>query len=312
MGEQPRCQICGDDIKEDDCVYCSCCHTPHHNDCWQYVGHCSVFACGSLTNSSSRPTTPVLTAEVDLLNIDDDGRCPEHEALVLHITAKPHTVITDLHGTSQTTEANHIRLDLDTPLETFLQIFSAAIFCFSLLIVIIPGGPPALSVFKVLWPIAALTMAFRLFVECTYVLDGYRREILYSRSIVGYTQTWRVCSFDDIECIGLSGRERLTDMNEWKYSVVLLLPRCVLVQISDETTNYKLASGYCRQLAQHLDLEARIPGEKHSGLRRGLENVPMESSYVNWRTRPFIGRATFPWAMFFVFLATLTWFIFLF
>jgi hypothetical protein len=40
-----RCQVCGEEIR-DDLVFCRRCKTPHHRECWQYNGMCSVFACG--------------------------------------------------------------------------------------------------------------------------------------------------------------------------------------------------------------------------------------------------------------------------
>lgn len=38
------CQVCGAPIEKP--VVCSRCRTPHHQDCWDYVGGCSTFACG--------------------------------------------------------------------------------------------------------------------------------------------------------------------------------------------------------------------------------------------------------------------------
>jgi hypothetical protein len=43
--EQAVCRICGEEIRE-RLVFCRRCKTPHHRECWQYVGRCSVFACG--------------------------------------------------------------------------------------------------------------------------------------------------------------------------------------------------------------------------------------------------------------------------
>jgi hypothetical protein len=43
--EQVVCRICGEEIRE-GLVFCRRCKTPHHRDCWQYAGRCSVFACG--------------------------------------------------------------------------------------------------------------------------------------------------------------------------------------------------------------------------------------------------------------------------
>jgi hypothetical protein len=42
--EAPKCQICGDQITSDK-VICRRCRTPHHRDCWEYNGGCSVYAC---------------------------------------------------------------------------------------------------------------------------------------------------------------------------------------------------------------------------------------------------------------------------
>ncbi len=42
--EDVRCQICGESITT-DMVFCRMCRTPHHRECWEYNGSCSVFAC---------------------------------------------------------------------------------------------------------------------------------------------------------------------------------------------------------------------------------------------------------------------------
>jgi hypothetical protein len=40
-----ECQVCGDPLLE-KVVFCMKCKTPHHLDCWQYFGTCSVYGCG--------------------------------------------------------------------------------------------------------------------------------------------------------------------------------------------------------------------------------------------------------------------------
>ncbi|MGE0755860.1 MAG: RING finger protein [Pirellulaceae bacterium] len=42
--DQVVCKICGDTI-EHEMVYCRRCKTPHHEECWNYTGVCSVFGC---------------------------------------------------------------------------------------------------------------------------------------------------------------------------------------------------------------------------------------------------------------------------
>ena len=40
----PVCKVCGEPITEFH-VVCSTCRTPHHRDCWVFVGGCSIFGC---------------------------------------------------------------------------------------------------------------------------------------------------------------------------------------------------------------------------------------------------------------------------
>jgi Prokaryotic RING finger family 1 len=46
--DDATCRICGDRIGP-DLVFCRVCKTPHHYDCWQYNGACSVYGCGETT-----------------------------------------------------------------------------------------------------------------------------------------------------------------------------------------------------------------------------------------------------------------------
>ena len=38
------CPVCGTSI-ESNPFYCARCETPHHQDCWEYLGGCAVFGC---------------------------------------------------------------------------------------------------------------------------------------------------------------------------------------------------------------------------------------------------------------------------
>jgi hypothetical protein len=38
------CQVCGDPVTG-HVHRCERCGTPHHDDCWRYIGHCSTFGC---------------------------------------------------------------------------------------------------------------------------------------------------------------------------------------------------------------------------------------------------------------------------
>jgi hypothetical protein len=56
--EHVVCQVCGEQIV-DDLVFCRRCKTPHHRDCWQYVGRCSVFGCGEIHFEIPRPAAGI-------------------------------------------------------------------------------------------------------------------------------------------------------------------------------------------------------------------------------------------------------------
>ena len=57
--DDPQCQICGDAICH-DLVFCRRCKTPHHRECWQYFGACSVYACGEREFVTPRTADPIL------------------------------------------------------------------------------------------------------------------------------------------------------------------------------------------------------------------------------------------------------------
>ena len=58
-GGPPICKVCGEAISGGPVVVCSSCRTPHHRECWEYVGACSIYGCGcklaSRSTASSRP-----------------------------------------------------------------------------------------------------------------------------------------------------------------------------------------------------------------------------------------------------------------
>ena len=43
----PVCKVCGEMIQGGPVILCTSCRTPHHRECWEYVGSCSIYGCGS-------------------------------------------------------------------------------------------------------------------------------------------------------------------------------------------------------------------------------------------------------------------------
>lgn len=48
--QTPICKVCGEAIVGKK-VLCNICKTPHHIDCWDYIGSCSIFGCVGKTSS---------------------------------------------------------------------------------------------------------------------------------------------------------------------------------------------------------------------------------------------------------------------
>jgi hypothetical protein len=52
--ENVICKVCGEGING-DMVFCRRCKTPHHADCWQFNGCCSVYGCGETVYLTPQP-----------------------------------------------------------------------------------------------------------------------------------------------------------------------------------------------------------------------------------------------------------------
>lgn len=49
----PTCKVCLEPITEGPIVVCAVCNTPHHRDCWDFVGACSIYGCNCKVGVSS-------------------------------------------------------------------------------------------------------------------------------------------------------------------------------------------------------------------------------------------------------------------
>ena len=56
--DEAMCEICGESI-DSDAVVCRRCKTPHHRDCWEYYGGCSIYACGETQFEAASGTARV-------------------------------------------------------------------------------------------------------------------------------------------------------------------------------------------------------------------------------------------------------------
>ena len=42
----PICKVCGEAVGDGPVTVCDRCGAPHHRDCWEFVGWCSIYGCG--------------------------------------------------------------------------------------------------------------------------------------------------------------------------------------------------------------------------------------------------------------------------
>ena len=54
IAQDTQCRVCGDPLSN-QVVFCAKCRSPHHQDCWQYIGRCSVYGCGHQQFVANRP-----------------------------------------------------------------------------------------------------------------------------------------------------------------------------------------------------------------------------------------------------------------
>jgi len=87
--ETIACQICGEPIGDGAAVYCTCCATPHHRDCWNYIEHCSTYACPGTTcvddgDEARRLSTEAAErfAAMHQAPVIPKGRCDEPDDLL--------------------------------------------------------------------------------------------------------------------------------------------------------------------------------------------------------------------------------------
>lgn len=66
--ENINCRVCGDQITT-DMVFCRRCKTPHHRECWEYFGACSIYGCKEPNYITPRIVGP----NADAWSPDEEG-----------------------------------------------------------------------------------------------------------------------------------------------------------------------------------------------------------------------------------------------
>ena len=207
--ESPICQVCGAPFDGGPIVYCASCDTPHHKDCWNYLGHCSTFGCYT-TIEAQKPSIVAINRKSDILIIDENTPVKEL------VDAEQ---MLDMASDYELTRSNpYMRMDLDTPLENFtfwsaLLTGLASVWALSAAAEISPlliGASLALGITYTA-------------IDCTYLLDNRTRTVYYYRRVFGVTTRYRVCDYDEIHMVAVKGtRHKSKHSTWWNYGVVFI------------------------------------------------------------------------------------------
>ena len=141
-------------------------------------------------------------------------------------------------------DPNDRRVDLDTPLESFC--LGAAIGSGLASVPVLFTGDMLLFINAAM--ICFIASMVRWSVDCTYFINGEKRQIDYSRSIFGLESRDTVCRYEDVHAVAVDSGKRYakrrtgqhgplghtTRTRHWVYWVVLVLNDGRVVQVSDK------------------------------------------------------------------------------
>lgn len=300
--EGPACQVCGEVRDDSPTVECERCQTPHHRDCWDYVGRCSTFACGGsgyrradgstggtvMVRTVTLPSPGLAGEDASPVVIDEHGRATL-DAIPLRAPRPP--VLRDAEGYELDATAPHVPLDLDTPFESLLQWASVAFLGLGYVLGVPKRGPVDWGTLQFFLVLASLAMGMRLGTECLYVLDNQLERIFYATRVFGFQVLWSVGSFSEIQKVGLVSRVKRSKHSTWnEYAVVLHLPGGRVAEVSPETREVGRAAGFARCLARHLDCEAETDAKAAGTLPDGWWTVTdlRVSSASRWGGLPTV------------------------
>jgi len=57
------CPYCRESLNPDEAITCPGCNTPHHHDCWQENGGCTVFGCSNAPGDEPKLKIPIIAPQ---------------------------------------------------------------------------------------------------------------------------------------------------------------------------------------------------------------------------------------------------------
>lgn len=254
------CQVCGGSIQSGPIVTCKDCDTPHHRDCWDYLGQCSTYGCSSTFKRKGAVKDNAPAIYIGEKSIDLAETTEEYSAQEVIEPEEPATMLKEARDFTQYRHGRFMRVDLNTPLENFV-LFSILV-TFSFFIASLRGFfGPSFIFYSALLAIALSLVYWKL--DCTYVLDNVSRIVYFFRRFGRFTSRRPICGYGDIECVATRGFRRNSKHSvSWRYDIVFVLKNGFIVPVSPTHNEYDSAEKEARALARHVGAPFKRNGKE--------------------------------------------------
>lgn len=265
--EGPTCQVCGEARTGAAEVACAECGTLHHRDCWDYVGHCSIFGC------KGRSWTRPHEGEIVVLQIDEDTPTPRlpmaSRARGTNVpSARANTgvgapVQRSMYILSRAVDltGNRVRLDLSTPLENTIGLFAFMSFLIAFSMMEIAQY----ALFPALFGVFMTFLWFQ--TDCTYILNNETRSLDYRRHVFTWQEEYPVAAFQDILVVTTKGTYHTSKHSRWwEYRPVAILRNGSILELTDSMKNdLRVPDDNARAFALHIGARY-VPGQREREL----------------------------------------------
>jgi len=318
--EKRSCIVCNDGFHYDKPVYCFLCGAPYHEDCWVSQGnHCVVEDCDStkIIETALVSDGVGLAEDISADTISSLWRRPQHQLNTPDKTSKlsgrrgrkstpdpfglqaaeRHQNRTPIQGTKSKSlhkgvgsAVKYLRIDPDTFMEKAFSWLSIGFLAAGALWGIRRNGVYDFQILQIVCPAALFFSILRLFTDATYVVDNVNDIILYSRTIFGFTQNYKVCRFHEVDNVGMSakvgytsGRNYNRRRHHYVYATILKLENGACFRVSADMLCFGKVRALSSKVADVIGCEFKVGGKEVGSFEVNSMKVPMADIDTEWR-----------------------------
>lgn len=258
MEKEKNCLLCKNGFEHSSATYCNNCGAPHHYDCWNYIQHCADFHCGCTQKTSTPSSVSSRTERGEL-----------EEPL--------------------SKEAEYLRLDINSKLEIILMYITGFLLVVAVFASISTDKAVQWDILRIVLPLAFAVILFRMFVDCTYVIDSTNKVLLFRKTILGVSSSSIICKFEDIKAVGLwvftggaGGSVGVASDRDGEFKsigrceVVLELNSGACFSVSKTDNIGSLATGLAYSISKFVDADFLPPLEGKTTIRPNNPTLPMK------------------------------------